>query len=45
MLERRLRLWSGLVLAVYVIPHLVNHAFDIISIGAMETVRGGALSR
>ena len=41
MLERRLRLWSGLVLAVYVIPHLVNHAFGIISIGAMETVRGG----
>ena len=41
MLERRLRLWSELVLAVYVIPHLVNHAFGIISIGAMETVRGG----
>jgi adenylate cyclase len=40
MLERRLRLWSGLILTVYVIPHLINHAFGIISIDAMETVRG-----
>jgi adenylate cyclase len=41
MLERRLRLWSGLILAVYVIPHLINHGFGLVSIGAMEAVRGG----
>jgi len=40
MLLRRLRLWSGLVLAAYVIPHLINHAFGLNSIDAMEAVRG-----
>ncbi|GJL81549.1 MAG: hypothetical protein DHS20C01_11830 [marine bacterium B5-7] len=37
--ERRLRLYSGLVLAVYVILHFANHALGIISFGAMEAMR------
>jgi adenylate cyclase len=39
MLERRLRLWSGLVVAVYVIPHLINHVFGIVSLDALESAR------
>ncbi|MDH3689906.1 MAG: adenylate/guanylate cyclase domain-containing protein [Gammaproteobacteria bacterium] len=39
MLEKRLRLWSGLVLAVYVIPHLTNHSLGIWSFDAMEGLR------
>ncbi|MEM7018738.1 MAG: adenylate/guanylate cyclase domain-containing protein [Pseudomonadota bacterium] len=35
----KLRLWTGLALATYVIQHLVNHAFGIISIEAAETYR------
>ena len=38
-LEARLRLWTGLVLAVYVVQHLVNHAFGIVSIEAAESYR------
>ena len=33
---RRLRLWSGLTLFVYVGTHLLNHALGIISLGAAE---------
>ncbi|MCG8508047.1 MAG: adenylate/guanylate cyclase domain-containing protein [Rhodospirillales bacterium] len=39
MLERQLRLWSGLVIAAFVIPHLINHVFGIASIEAMEGAR------
>lgn len=39
MLERRLRLWSGLVVAAFVIPHLINHVFGIASLGAMDEAR------
>ena len=38
-LEQRLRLWSGLVLAVYVIPHTLNHTLGLISIEAMDSLR------
>ncbi len=38
-LEARLRLWTGLVLALYVVQHLVNHAFGIVSIEAAEAYR------
>jgi hypothetical protein len=31
-----LRLWSGIVLALKVTQHLVNHAFGIVSIEAAE---------
>ena len=33
---RRLRLWSGLVLFVYVATHLANHSLGLISLEAME---------
>lgn len=39
MLERRLRLISGLVMAAYIIPHLINHTFGLLSVDAMEAVR------
>ena len=38
-LESRLRLGSGIVLALYVAQHLVNHAFGIVSIEAAEAYR------
>jgi adenylate cyclase len=38
-MARRLRLWSGLVLFVFVGTHLLNHALGIISLGAAETGR------
>jgi hypothetical protein len=31
-LESQLRLGTGLILALYVVQHLVNHAFGIVSI-------------
>ena len=40
-MERKLRLWSGLVIAGYVVLHLANHALGVISIGAMERAREG----
>ena len=39
LVERRLRLWSGLLIAAYVVLHLANHAFGLISIEAMERAR------
>ncbi len=36
MWERALRLWSGLVVAVYVIIHLLNHTLGLLSLEAME---------
>jgi len=38
-LESRLRLGSGIVLALYVAQHLLNHGFGIISIDAAESYR------
>lgn len=39
MLEKQLRLWSGLIVAAFVIPHLVNHSFGVFSLEALEAVR------
>ena len=39
MLERRLRLLTGLILAVYVIAHFLNHALGLWSVEAMEAYR------
>jgi adenylate cyclase len=36
---QRLRLWSGLILFVFVTTHLVNHALGLISLAAMEAGR------
>lgn len=38
-IERRVRIVTGLVIAVYVIPHLFNHMLGLVSFEAMETVR------
>lgn len=37
--ERRLRIVSGLILSVYIIAHLSNHALGLISLDAMEAMR------
>jgi adenylate cyclase len=37
--ERRLRNWSGLVLATFICLHLLNHSTGLISLSAMEQVR------
>lgn len=39
MFERRLRLYTGLILAAYVVSHLANHALGIVSVDAMEAYR------
>ena len=39
MLERRLRLYTGLILAAYVISHFVNHSLGLLSVDAMEAYR------
>ncbi|MFQ6022871.1 MAG: adenylate/guanylate cyclase domain-containing protein [Acidiferrobacterales bacterium] len=39
MLERRLRLWTGLILATYVVSHLTNHTLGLLSLDAMEAFR------
>ena len=39
MLERRLRLYSGLILAAYVISHFINHSLGLWSVDAMEAYR------
>lgn len=39
MLERRLRLYTGLILAAYVVSHLVNHSLGLASLDAMEEFR------
>lgn len=40
----RLRLWSGYVLLLYVIPHLLNHALGLISLRMLEVGRYWLLS-
>lgn len=37
---KRLHLWAGLIVAAYVIPHMINHALGLISLEAMEAMRG-----
>ncbi len=39
MIEKHLRTWSGLIMAAYVIPHLLNHMFGIFSLDAMDAAR------
>ena len=36
---RDLRLYTGLVIAVFITSHLINHALGLISINAMENYR------
>ena len=36
---RRFRLWSGLVIALFVTMHLLNHAFGLVSLEAMDAAR------
>ena len=37
--ERRLRMTSGVILSLYIIIHLLNHALGLISLEAMEAMR------
>lgn len=39
LLERRLRIVTGLILATYITQHLVNHMLGLVSFEAMETMR------
>jgi len=39
LIERRVRIVTGLVITAYIIPHLFNHMLGLISLEAMETVR------
>jgi adenylate cyclase len=41
MWERRIRMWSGVIVALFVIPHVINHALGLISYDAMEAMRRG----
>ena len=37
--EKSLRLWSGLIISIFVILHLINHTLGLISLEAMEGMR------
>ena len=39
LIERKLRIITGLILAIYIIQHLSNHALGLISLEAMESMR------
>lgn len=39
LLERRLRIVTGMILSVYIITHLFNHSLGLLSLEAMETMR------
>ena len=41
MWERRIKMWSGLIVAFYVIPHVINHALGLASLETMEFMRRG----
>ncbi len=41
MWERQIRMWSGGIVGLYVILHVINHALGLISYEAMETMRYG----
>lgn len=36
---KKMHLWAGLIVAAYVIPHVLNHALGLVSLDAMEAVR------
>lgn len=38
-IERGLRLWSGIILFIFVLTHLLNHALGIFGVGTMEAVQ------
>ena len=38
--EREARLWSGIVLFVFVTMHLLNHALGVFGVAVMEAVQG-----
>ena len=39
MLERRLRVWTGLVIGLFVLSHLGNHALGVLGMDFMEGFR------
>ncbi len=39
LIERKLRIVTGLVLAVYIVAHLGNHTLGLVSLDAMESMR------
>jgi adenylate cyclase len=39
LIERRLRITTGLILAIYIIVHLSNHTLGLVSLEAMESMR------
>src|SRR3954462_15147781 len=39
-LERRLSLITGLIVACFVVPHFLNHSLGVVSIDAMDRLRG-----
>ena len=39
LIERRLRISTGLILASYILIHLTNHSLGLISLEAMEVMR------
>ena len=39
LIERNLRIGTGLILAVYIVVHLANHSLGLISLEAMEAMR------
>ncbi len=36
---KKLHLWAGVIVAAYVIPHMLNHALGLVSLDAMEAMR------
>ena len=38
-IERQVRLWTALIVAAYVVMHLLNHAVGLVSLEAMEATR------
>ena len=39
LLDRRLRIWTGLILFAFATTHLMNHALGLVSLDLMESVR------
>ncbi len=39
-LERQLRLTTGLIVASFVLLHFLNHALGVVSVDAMDSMRG-----
>lgn len=39
LIERRLRITTGLILAIYIVIHLSNHTLGLVSLEAMESMR------